>query len=238
MSEKQLSSSTLLFRQGAMSWTFPVIIHERKLYNSLGTCTSIFTSDRSAGSAGNGVMGWSDWMARLKINAALNTCCVSSYTPLRLSSSGTPFHRQLFLFFFFLCLVQPQTSLNNWPWLYFTAEHIQVLSCWVVETSSLTKSVLVLRERNWYYAEHILRFCTLVRSVKDQSHVKVPFHHVTQALQTVPSDSFFWQLFPVLHLVVTCHTYGTMWFNRLIIQKASVIHSSIIEVRHLKAHVW
>ena len=160
MSKKQLSSSTLLFRQGAMSWTFPVIIHERKLYNSLGTCTSNFSSDRSAGSAGNGVMGWRDWMARLRINAALNTCCVFSNTPLRLSSSGTPFHRQLFLFFSFLCLVQPQTSLNNWPWLYFTAEHI-------------------------------LRFCALVRSVKDQSHVKVPFDHVTRALQTVPSDSFF-----------------------------------------------
>ena len=136
MSKKQLSSSTLLFRQGAMSWTFPVIIHDRKLYNSLGTCTSIFSSDRSAGSAGNRVMGWSDWMARLRINAALNTCCVSSNSPLRLSSSGTLFHRQLFLFFSFLCLVQPQTSLNNWPWLYFSAVHI-------------------------------LRFCTLVWSVKD-----------------------------------------------------------------------
>ena len=162
MSKKQLSRSTLLFRQGAMSRTFPVIIHDRKLYNSLGTCTSIFSSDRSAGSAGNGVMGWSDWMARLRINATLNTCFVSSNSPLRLSSSGTPFHRQLFLFFSFLCLVQPQTyaSLNNWPWLYFSAVHI-------------------------------LRFCTLVRSVKDQFHVKVPFDHVTRALQTVPSDSFF-----------------------------------------------
>ena len=54
MTKKQLSSSTFLFRQGAMSWTFPVVIHERKLYNSLGTCTSIFSSDRSAGSAWNG----------------------------------------------------------------------------------------------------------------------------------------------------------------------------------------
>ena len=159
MSKKQLSSSTLLFRQGAMSWIFPVIIHERKLYNSLGTCTSIFSSDRSAGSAGNGVLGWRDWMARLRINAALNTCCVSSNTPLRLSSSGTPFHRQLFLFCSFLCLVQPQTSLNNWPWLYFTAEHI-------------------------------LRFCTLVRSVKDQSHVKVPFNHVIELFKLYPLTAF------------------------------------------------
>ena len=120
-----------------------------------------FSLQTSAGSAGNGVMGWRDWMARLRINAALNTCnCVSSNTPLRLSSSGTPFHRQLFLFFSFLCLVQSQTSLNNWPWQYFTAEQI-------------------------------LRFCTLVRSVKDQSYVKVPFDHVTRALQTVPSDRFF-----------------------------------------------
>ena len=182
MSKKQLSCSSLLFRQGAMSWTLPVIIHERKLYNSLGTCTSIFSSDRSAGSAGNGVMGWCDWMARLRINAALNTCCVSSDTPLRLSSPGTPFHRQLFLFFSFLCLVQPQTSLNNWPWLYFTAEHI-------------------------------LRFCTLVRSVKDQSHVKVPVDHVTRALQTVPSDSF-----SCTSSRSDLHTYGTMWFNRLTIQ--------------------
>ena len=159
MNKKQLSSSTLLFRQGAMSCTFPVIIHERKVYNSLGTCTSIFSSDRSAGSAGNEVLGWSGWMARLRINAALKTCCVSSNTPPQLSSSGTQFHRQLFLFCSFLCLVQPQTSLNNWPWLYFTAEHI-------------------------------LRFCTLVRSVKDQSHVKVPFDHVIELFKLYPLTAF------------------------------------------------
>ena len=89
----------------------------------------------------------------------LNTCCVSSNTPLRLSSSGTPFHRQLFLFCSFLCLVQTPTSLNNWPWLYFTAEHI-------------------------------LRFCTLVRSVKDQSHVKVPFDHVIKLFKLYPLTAF------------------------------------------------
>ena len=83
----------------------------------------------------------------------------------------------------FLCLVQPQTSLNNWPWLYFTAEHI-------------------------------LRFCTLVRSVKDQSHVKVPFDHVIELFKLYPLTAF------------SCtssrsnlpYIYGTMWFNRLIIQ--------------------
>ena len=125
---------------------FPGIIHERKLYNSLGTCTSIFSWDRSVGSAGNGMIGWSDWMACLRINAALNTCCVSSNTPLRLSSSGTPFHRQLFLFFSFLCLVQPQTSLNNWPWLYFTAEHI-LRFCTLVrlsKTNLMSKCLLIM----------------------------------------------------------------------------------------------
>ena len=184
MSKKQLSSSTLLFRQGAMSWTFPVIIHERKLYNSLGTCTSIFSSDRLAGSAGNGVLDWSDWMARLRINAALNTCCVSSNTPLRLSSSGTPFHRQLFLFCSFLCLAQPQTSLNNWPWrasgctslLNTYCDSVHLLGLW--KTNLMSKCLLIM----WSSSSN----CTL------------------------------WQLFPVLHLAVTCHTYGTMWFNRLI----------------------
>ena len=127
----------------------------------------------------------SDWMARLRINAALNTCCVSSNTPLRLSSSGTPFHRQLFLFLSFLCLVQPQTSLNNWPWLYFTAEHI-------------------------------VRFCTLFRSVKDQSFILMS--KCLLIMWSSSSNCTLWQLFPVLHLAVTCHTYGTMWFNRLIIQ--------------------
>ena len=180
MSKKQLSGSTLLFRQGAMSWTFPVIIHERKLYNSLGTCTSIFSSDRSAGSAGNGVLGWSDWMARLTINAALNTCCVSSNTPLRLSSSGTPFHRQLFLFCSFLSassnlrhpsIIDPGcTSLLNTY-----CDSVHLLGLW--KTNLISKCL-------WSSSSN----CTL------------------------------WQLFPVLHLAVTCHTYGTMWFNRLTIQ--------------------
>ena len=126
-------------------------VHRFSLHQTVG---------RSVGSAGNGVMGWSDWMAHLRTNAALYTCCVSSNTPLWLSSSKHTISSPT-LFFSFLCLVQPQTSLNTstWPRLYFTAEHI-------------------------------LRLCTLVTSVKDQSHVKVPFDHVTRALQTVPSDIF------------------------------------------------
>ena len=142
-------------------------VHRFSLHQTVG---------RSVSSVGNGVMGWSDWMARLRINVALYTCCVSSNTPLRLSSSRHTVSPPT-LFFSFLCLVHPQTSLNNWPRLYFTAEHI-------------------------------LRLCTLVRSVKDQSHVKMPFDHVTQTLQTVTSDIFF----PVLHLAVTCHIYGTILF--------------------------
>ena len=127
--------------------------------------------------------GETEWHVSGSLNAALNTCCVSSNTPLRLSSSGTPFHRQLFLFFSFLCLVQPQTSLNNWPWLYFTAEHI-------------------------------LRFCTLVRAGERPISCQSAFW----SCDSSSSNCTLWQLFPVLHLAVTCHTYGTMWFNRLIIQ--------------------
>ena len=125
MSEKQLSTSTLLFRQGAMSWTFPSMTENYTTHLEHVHRFSLQT-DRRGDSAGNG----GDGLERLngtsqdQCRSKHCTCCVSSNTPLRLSSSGTPFHRQLFLFFSFLCLVQPQTSLNNMPWLYFTAEHI------------------------------------------------------------------------------------------------------------------
>ena len=99
---------------------------------------------RSVGSAGNGVMGWSDWMARLRINAALYACCVSSNTPLWLSSSKHTISSPT-LFFSSFCLVQPQTSLNNWPRLYFTAEYcdsVHLLGLW--KTNLTSKCLLIM----------------------------------------------------------------------------------------------